>query len=277
VVPEYRIGHAWWRDGNVREGGGYCTFMTEGFEKPSMEIREVRPSDRPAIRDVARRSMQASYPLDRTTIIKAVDEWYDENRLRDMIEDENKVILVAEKDGQVVGFSDSTITGETTGELLWLNVDPAYRGENIGVDLYRATKNHLATLGASNIRGRVLEDNAGGNSFYRSQGLVQVGTEEVEIDGTPHVENVYGEVDAARMEEIDLDDGTSAYVDHESEETGSIDAFHVVYTDRDGEEIYGYWCAKCENLANAMDPSGRIQCDICGNARKPTRWDAAYL
>jgi ribosomal protein S18 acetylase RimI-like enzyme len=242
-----------------------------------MEIREARASDRPAIRDVARRSMQASYSLDPTAIIGAIEEWYDENRLRNLLEDDDKVLLVAEHDGQVVGFSDSVITGESTGEILWLHVDPDYRGEDIGLDMFKATRNHLASVGAGNLRGRVLADNAGGNAFYENRGLVKVGEETVDIDGTPYVENVYAEVEAERMEPVELDDGSEVYIDHENQETGSIGSFYVVYTDRGAEEIYGYWCGKCDQLANAMDASGRIQCDECGNARKPTRWDAAYL
>jgi ribosomal protein S18 acetylase RimI-like enzyme len=242
-----------------------------------MEVREAKANDRPAIRDVARRSMQASYSLDPKAIVGAIEEWYDENRLRNMLEDDDKVLLVAAVDDQVVGFSDSVVTGDNTAEVLWLHIDPDYRGEDIGIDLFKATRNHLANLGASNLRGRVLADNAGGNAFYENRGLVKVGEEEVDIDGTPYVENIYAEVEAERMEELTDDDGTVVYVDHHSEETGSIAPFHVVYTGTDGEDIYGYWCSKCGQLANAMDAMGRIQCDECGNARKPTRWDAAYL
>ena len=254
----------------------YCGFMSTRIEWVCMEVREAKANDRPAIRDVARRSMQASYSLDPKAIIGAIEEWYDENRLRNMLEDEEKVLLVAVVDEQVVGFSDSVITGENTAELLWLHIDPDYRGEDIGIELFKATQNHLASLGAGNLRGRVLADNAGGNAFYKNRGLEKVGEEEVTIDGTPYVENVYAEVESERMEEIEGEDGV-VYVDHQSEETGSIAPFHVVYTDPSGEEIYGYWCSKCHSLANAMDAMGRIQCDECGNARKPTRWDAAYL
>ena len=251
--------------------------MPTQTERVDMEVREAKPNDRPAIRDVARRSLQASYSLDPKAIIGAIEEWYDENRLRNLMEDDNKVLLVAIVDDQVVGFSDSEVTGENTAEILWLHIDPDYRGEDIGIQLYKATKNHLASLGTPSLRGRVLADNPGGNAFYENRGLVKVGEEEVTIDGTPYVENVYAQVEAERMEEMTLDDGTTVYVDHGNEETGSIAPFHVVYTDRSGEDIFGYWCSKCESLANAMDAMGRIQCDECGNARKPTRWDAAYL
>jgi hypothetical protein len=67
------------------------------------------------------------------------------------------------------------------------------------------------------------------------------------------------------------------YIDHENTEEGSVAPFRVVYTEKDGADIYGYWCTKCEDFANAMDAMGAIRCDGCGNVRKPTRWDLAYL
>jgi ribosomal protein S18 acetylase RimI-like enzyme len=242
-----------------------------------MEIRPARPGDRPAIRDIARRSLQASYSLGPKAIISAVEEWYDENRLKEMLEDDDKLLLVVERDDQVIAFSDSIVTGDGTGELLWLHVDPDYRGGDVGQRLFEATRERLDETGASHVHGRVLADNAGGNVFYERQGFVKVGEEEVDIDGTPYVENVYAMVEREQLETVDLDDGGRVFVDHDNTETGSVAPFHVVYSQEDGEDIYGYWCSKCDSFANAMDAMGRIQCDSCGNARKPTRWDAAYL
>jgi len=250
--------------------------MPSRGEPVAMEIREARAGDRPAIRDIARRSLQASYSLDPKAIIGAIDEWYDENRLKEILTDDEKLLLVAEADDQVVAFSDNVHTGAKTAEILWLHVDPDYRSEDYGEQLFSATRNHLRQQGATTLRGRVLEDNAGGNVFYENQGLAKIGEEEVEIDGTPYIENIYSEVQSDQIEPVDLEDRT-VYIDHGNEETGSVGQFSVVYTDEDGEDIYGYWCTRCGNFANAMDPMGRIQCDECGNARKPTRWDAAYL
>jgi len=47
--------------------------------------------------------------------------------------------------------------------------------------------------------------------------------------------------------------------------------------DEGRSDRYGYYCGNCDRLANAMDSMGRVECNECGNARKPTRWDAAYL
>jgi ribosomal protein S18 acetylase RimI-like enzyme len=241
-----------------------------------MKIRQAQPRDRPAIRDVARRSLQASYPLGPKTITGAIEEWYEEGRLSEILDDENQLLLVADVDGQVVGFSESTITGEETGELLWLHVDPDYRAEDCGEQLFEATRDRLADRGVATLQSRVLADNHEGNAFYEHQGLSKVGETEVEIDGDPYVENVYAETEHEDVEAIELDDGT-VYVHHEATERGSLSAFHLVYAGRGTDDLYGYWCSKCGTLANAMDAMGRIRCDTCGNARKPTRWDAAYL
>jgi ribosomal protein S18 acetylase RimI-like enzyme len=241
-----------------------------------MNVREAESRDRPAIRDVARRSLETSYSLNPAAITGAIEKWYDENRLKDMLSDESKLLLVAETDGQVVAFSETEVVGDDTAELLWLHVDPDYRGESYGIDLYERTRETLSNRGVAGINARVLADNAGGNAFYQEQGLSKVGEEEVEIDGTSYVENVYAEVEHEGIEPVETD-GRTVYIDHENTERGSIAPFQVVYTQEDGEDIYGYWCSKCENLANAMDAMGRIQCDECGNARKPTRWDSAYL
>lgn len=241
-----------------------------------MSIRRAEVADKPAIRDVARRSLQASYSLGPQAITSAIEEWYGEERLDETLEDDDHVLLVAVEDGQVVGFSESTLAGDGIGTLLWLHVDPAYRGRGIASELFDGTTSELESIGADRIHGRVLADNADGNAFYRSKGFEPAGEESVEIDGRTYVENRYVETSPGGREPIEVD-GETTYVDHDATEKGSIDAFHVVYTSEDGEDLHGYYCANCGALANAMDAMGRIECDDCGNARKPTRWDAAYL
>ncbi len=241
-----------------------------------MEFREARLVDRPAIRDVARRSLVRSYSIETETIVDAVDEWYDDDRLAERIEDEGDLLLTAVVAGQVVAFSDSTITGEHTGELYWIHVDPDYRSRDIGEQLFERTRDRLADRGAQHLHGRVLADNVGGNEFYERHGLVKVGDESVDIADSTYTENIYAKPAEDGIEAVEYE-GETVYVDHSTQETGSIAPFRMVYIGRDGEDLYGYWCSKCESLANAMDSMGRIQCDECGNARKATRWDAAYL
>lgn len=243
-----------------------------------MQIRTAAPGDRPAIRDVARRSLQASYSLSPEAITTAVSEWYDDETLGDALDDEQRLILVAERADQVVAFAESERSpsgGEAT--LLWLHVDPAYRGEGIATEIFEETRKRLAAAGAEKMVGRVLNDNLDGNDFYEAQGFEKVREDEVEIGGQTYFENVYADAADGELTSIKTSDGETVFVDESDWDDGSAGKFYTVYTDEEATEQYGYFCANCNRLANAMNAMGRIECDSCGNARKPTRWDAAYL
>ncbi|WP_227354000.1 DUF5816 domain-containing protein [Haladaptatus salinisoli] len=78
------------------------------------------------------------------------------------------------------------------------------------------------------------------------------------------------------MKETTTPDGETVYISTSEGERGSKGAFFLVYRSPDGEGRYGYFCANCETLDNAMDSMGRIECNRCGNLRKATEWDAAH-
>ncbi|WP_439026799.1 DUF5816 domain-containing protein [Haloarchaeobius sp. DT45] len=78
------------------------------------------------------------------------------------------------------------------------------------------------------------------------------------------------------LEEHVTADGETVYVSQREGDRGSKAPFLVVYRTADQERKYGYFCANCETFDNAMDTMGRIQCNSCGNLRKPTEWDAAH-
>ncbi|NHN40641.1 GNAT family acetyltransferase [Halorubellus sp. JP-L1] len=78
------------------------------------------------------------------------------------------------------------------------------------------------------------------------------------------------------MESRETDDGETVYVSTEEGDRGSKAPFMVAYRTADAEEKYGWFCANCSTFDNAMDSMGRIQCNECGNFRKPTEWDAAH-
>jgi hypothetical protein len=78
------------------------------------------------------------------------------------------------------------------------------------------------------------------------------------------------------MEARTTPDGDEVYVAADEAERGSDGAFLAVYRTPDREQRYGWFCTNCESFDNAMDSMGRIQCNECGNLRKPTEWDAAH-
>ncbi|WP_049903246.1 GNAT family N-acetyltransferase [Halococcus agarilyticus] len=252
-----------------------------------MEIREATRDDGEAIRRIARDSMEASYSLSPRAIESAITEWYDDESLGTTIDEPDALILVAEDEGEVRGFSESDLVAEGgNGDLLWLHVDPAYRGGGVGTELFEATREALFDMGAAQLRAKVIEDNAEGNDFYEDFEFEMVDTDEVTIDDETYRENIYMKAGTVAADPgpdiaegpVTTPDGQEMYVNEEEIERGSKGPFFTSYTqpDFDEEHKYGYFCANCETLDNAMDTMGRVKCNDCGNLRKATRWDATY-
>lgn len=240
-----------------------------------MQVRQATADDGETLRSIASDSMEASYSLSPGTIQSAVATWYDDDALAEKLDDDDHLLLVAESGGDAVGFSESELV-EEFGDILWLHVDPMYRGEDVGQRLYRRTKSALQERGAESIRGRVLADNSEGNAFYEHQGMHKTGQSTVDIDGTDYVENVYVDHEPAELE-IVAENGRDLYVDKEITDRGSKGPFLTVYSDRARETKWGFFCSNCESLVTSMDSMGRMECNSCGNTRKPTRWDAAHM
>jgi GNAT superfamily N-acetyltransferase len=253
-----------------------------------MEIREAKREDTAAVRDVALSSLHQSYAhfLEEETIENAIEQWYGEGRLDELISDEaaDVFIPVLEVDGEVVGFAQCHLVEfpERVGEIHWLHVHPDHRGEEYGSQLYEFVREYFEGQGVDRFKGFVFAANEPGNEFYEGRDYESAYTHTQEIAGEAFTENVWvdvpeGEEYRRTVEPHENEDGESLYVAYKEASVGSRGAFHVSYLDEDLENRYGWYCSVCESFDNAMDPSGRVVCNDCGNVRKPTRWDAAYL
>ena len=241
----------------------------------SLKVREATEDDGPAVRSIALRSMEASYSLSPSTIESAIQQWYGVDRFSEKLDDEEALLLVVEKDGDPVAFSESVIV-DGRGDIHWLHVAAMHRGEGIGQTLYEETRERLEDAGAETIRGLVLAMNSEGNRFWERRGLKKVGEGTVEIDGTAFVENVYVDEDHIDLQPIVVDD-RELYIDRTDSDRGSDGPFYTVYSDDSRENRYSYYCGACETLITSMDSMGRLSCEECGNQMKPSRWDAAYM
>lgn len=242
-----------------------------------MQVRQATTGDAGAVHEIAERSMEASYSLSPSAIEGAVDTWYGEEEFTEKLEDDDLLLLVAEQDGEVVAFSESALVTDR-GDILWLHVDPMYRGQGIGDDLYEETVETLKENGARTVRGRVLADNAEGNDFYERQGLTKTAEGRVEIDSEEYIENIYAEpTEEDAILRITGPEGEELFVDQNDSDRGSISEFQIVYASPERNDRWGYYCSNCESLVTSMDAMGRMECDTCGNQRRPTRWDSAYL
>ena len=251
-----------------------------------MEIREATADDADVVRSIAHRSLRSSYTdfLGEETVETAVDRWYDDDVIASMVESEHALLLLVETDDGVVAFSQSEFVGDghNVGQILWLHVDPDYRGGGTGVRLLTRTREELLETGADEIRGVVLAENELGNEFYENQGFERIGTREIEVGDETHTENVYVESalepdeEWRALESVTVGDET-IFVSYGEAARGSKAPFYTAYRDEDGAQRYGWFCGNCDSFDNAMDSMGRIECNACGNRRKATRWDASYL
>ncbi|OIB57089.1 GNAT family N-acetyltransferase [Natrialba sp. SSL1] len=249
-----------------------------------MELREATTDDVETIRDIAANSLNSTYTdfLDADVIDDAIEQWYGEG-FDEELRSDHSLVLVVEEDDEVVAFSQSDLVGQQhgTGRILWLHVAPDARGSGLGVRLLVRTRERLLDEGADQIQCFVLADNERGNEFYAEQGFEQAGQREVEIGEETYTENVYveqeiGDEEWATLDELEVD-GETIYVNYGEATRGSQSPFYVAYESQERDSQYGWFCGNCDSLENAMDAMGRIECNVCGNRRKATRWDASYL
>lgn len=248
-------------------------------ESDGIEIREAQTGDVEGIRTVAGNSLQASYGdvLDEEVIEEAVEQWYADEAMAAELQEEGMVYLVAVAGDTVVGFSQSLVLPEdSTGTILWLHVDPDNRDQNVGSTLLKHTQATLSERDVDRVAAEVLEGNESGNRFYEAQGFEKADERETEIGGETHVENVYVQEGKAKFETREFE-GQSLYVDWTESSRGSKAPFYAAYSDDEGEDLYGYFCSNCESFDTAMDSMERLECNQCGNQKKPVRWDASYL
>ncbi|WP_129115009.1 GNAT family N-acetyltransferase [Halegenticoccus tardaugens] len=255
-----------------------------------MDVREASPDDAGGIRKVARESLVASYShaLDEEVIEDAVGRWYGDD-LEAEFDDPTALFVVVVEDGEVLAFSQSYLGGRDgdVGEINWLHVDPAHRERGLGVRLLERTEEELVDRGATRFRGMVLAANEEGAAFYELNDYEDADAREIEIGGETYTERIFekwpggeagqAESTAVPLDERTLDDGTTVYVAYDEGDRASLAPMYAVYLDDGREERYGYLCGSCESFDTAMDAMGRIECNDCGNRRKATRWDAAYL
>lgn len=160
-------------------------------------VRSATGDDVDAVQSVAHDTWHETYRniLDEPTITAMLDEGYSDGVLRQLVDQEDVGLFVAEVDGDVVGYS-SCATSETAslGDLD-VYVHPDYWGDGIGAQLLDRSRRFLSDLGVSRVRDSVLAKNDVGTAFYERY-FEHVDTDTVEIAGTDHEVNVY---------ELDLD------------------------------------------------------------------------
>lgn len=171
-----------------------------------MAIREATVDDIEAIQGVAQQSWTQDYPkiLSRESLQEGLDDWYSEERVRDSIVWARALMLVVERDNEIVGFAHGVWDNNTdVGNILRVYVAPDARGEGIGGRLLEETCHALFEQGVDQVRAMVLDANELGKSFYSAFGFERDDVEEISIGEDTYRECTYVLERESYAEEID--------------------------------------------------------------------------
>lgn len=233
------------------------------------------------VRDIAGRSMRASYSLSPEQITRIVETEFDDDRLAELEDSDDGVVILAERDDEAVGVVTGSVSSGD-GELEWLFVAPEARGRGVGTELFEAGRDALEERGADTVRAAVLSENEEGEQFFEQFGYERLGHSDLEIGEGSFTTYIYGpeggvdEQELHRPDSVDTADGDTVYTGDE-DIPGKMAPFLRLYTDTDRTEKYGFYCTNCGTMANATDGLERIECDTCGNEHRPDEWDGSYL
>lgn len=262
-----------------------------------MELRTADSSDLAEIREVADASLAASYDhiLGEEFRKEAVETWYgegarlstgdaaesDRGGLAESIDDEEIAVVVAEDDGEMIGFAQGSLVegADLVGRIEWIHVSPGHRGSGVGSRLLDRMEAELASDGADRIEGRVLEANQAGKTFYDQRGYEAEATRELRLGEDSVTERTfvrrYEEATTTGIDERrETGEGEPVFIAYDDSARGSKGPFYGAYLDEDREHRYGWFCGFCDGLDVNMDAMGRLECENCRNRRKATRWDA---
>lgn len=136
-------------------------------------IRNATTDDIPGIQRVADAAWRATYGdfLDERTIDAILDDWYSTDQLETTIEADRRIYLVAETDGEIVGYASAAPTANEEAQLYATYVAPDQWDGGAGTALLDSVFDRLSDRGVSRLRVEVLGDNTVGVSFYESQGF----------------------------------------------------------------------------------------------------------
>ncbi|PCR91725.1 GNAT family N-acetyltransferase [Natrinema ejinorense] len=154
-----------------------------------MNVRSATPEDFEAITAVARATWHDTYDeLEADMIDQTVDEWYTDDSMP--LEAPGTVVLVAEEDGELVGFTHAVAQGDKA-DILRMYVRPDRQGEGIGSQLHERLIEEIESHDVERVRSIDFAFNDTSRAFYEGLGFEQTDTGEVEIDGEYYDEAVY--------------------------------------------------------------------------------------
>lgn len=157
-------------------------------------IRRVEPDEVEAVQTLGRAAWHAAYDgiLGPATVDRTIDGWWRVESLRGEAASDDRVFLVAERDGDLLGVVDAAPDPRSRGRwrVVRLYVHPDHWGEGLGTELLETLQRRLPER-ARRLRLRVLAENGVGVGFYEEYGFERVESVVGETGGERHEEYVY--------------------------------------------------------------------------------------
>ena len=155
-----------------------------------LTIRTATEVDAPALASVAAVTFPLACPPHTTDEAKVafIRQWLSEPRFREYALDSDRVVLLAELDGEPVGYtllvfgepSDvdaaAAVSERPTSELSKCYVLPGHHGAGIAAELMTESLRVARERGAAGIWLGVNEENGRAQAFYAKHGFERVGT-----------------------------------------------------------------------------------------------------
>ena len=144
-----------------------------------MQIRYARETDIPRLGELLLQVCRV-HREGRPDIFREGGRKYNDGELRAILQDPGRTVLVAEDEGQVVGYAFCELqrhSGEDSMErftTLYLDdlcVDESCRGRGAGRALYEAALNLARAAGCHNLTLNVWSRNEKARKFYENMGL----------------------------------------------------------------------------------------------------------
>jgi GNAT superfamily N-acetyltransferase len=145
-------------------------------------IRAVKPSDISALAELHVAAWQVAYRrilpddlLDNLSVDQAQTRW------GHLIKDNQRTTLVAEANGQPVGFvgfgasRDQDDNSDLVGEIYAVYVHPAHWGQGVGTALLRRAMAQLRDQGFQELTVWTLTENSQARTFYEKNGFLADG------------------------------------------------------------------------------------------------------
>jgi ribosomal protein S18 acetylase RimI-like enzyme len=147
---------------------------------PAVDIRPATPADVPAIGRLGALLVRTHHDFDPKRFIAATsrtEQGYG-SFLGTQLDEPNVIVLVAERDGEVLGYTYAGVEGNDymalrgpAGVVYDIVVDPAYRRQGIGRMLLDAALDALKARGAPRVVLSTAEQNAPAQHLFGSAGF----------------------------------------------------------------------------------------------------------